>query len=362
LRMWEPYLLRSGERCVIINLHQRYAERILGGQPPLRSPFVQLGSRGAAHLGRVLVPSLRTLYYVQNAGANAGFLKHSRITHVWLNHGDSDKPAAFNPRHATYDRLVVSGQAAIDRYARHGIDVPAEKFAVIGRPQASQIQPFHGHVAHQSPQKVLYAPTWHGITPEVNFSSLEVGSNIVRALIDRDVTVVFRPHPLSYNARIHRSRVQAIQKILGSDRKRSGRQHIWGQQAEQLWSVADCANHVDALVSDLSSVVSDFLQSEKPFAMTSMRTNSIERFRDENIVARGAYVLLGDLSNLEAVLNDLLRTDPLAGIRSQLKRYVLGDFTGEQSADALAALVRQLVESPPQVPASSRRPPVTSHS
>jgi hypothetical protein len=362
LPMWEPYLLRSGERCVIINLHQKYLERILGGQPPLRSPFVQLGSRGAAHLGQVLVPSLRTLYYVQNAGANVGFLKHSRITHVWLNHGDSDKPAAFNPRHATYDRLVVSGQAAIDRYARHGIDVPAEKFAVVGRPQASKIQPFHGHIAHQSPQKVLYAPTWHGITPEVNFSSLEVGSTIVRALIDRGVTVVFRPHPLSYNARIHRSRVQAIQKILRSDRKRSGRQHIWGQQAEQVWSVADCANHVDALVSDLSSVVSDFLQSEKPFAMTSMRTNSIERFRDENIVARAAYVLLGDLSNLEAVLNDLLRTDPLAGIRSQLKRYVLGDFTGEQSADAFAALVRQLVESPPQVPTGSRRPPVTSHS
>src|SRR5919112_3991975 len=150
LRMWEPYLLRSGERCVIINLHPKYVERILTGQPPLRSPFVQLGSRGAAHLSSVLVPSLRTLYYVQNAAANIGFLKHRRIIHVWLNHGDSDKPAAFHPRHADYDRLVVSGQAGIDRYARHGIVIPPEKFAILGRPQASEIRPARGPIAEQT--------------------------------------------------------------------------------------------------------------------------------------------------------------------------------------------------------------------
>src|SRR4029450_5408746 len=97
----------------------------------------------------------------------------------------------------------------------------------------------------------------------------------------------------------------------------------------------------DALISDVSSVVSDFLQSEKPYAMTSMRS-SVEEFQAEHLLAQGAYVLLGDLSNLDEVLDDLLRTDPLAAARLKLKRYVLGDFTGEESADAFAAFVREL--------------------
>jgi CDP-Glycerol:Poly(glycerophosphate) glycerophosphotransferase len=359
LRMWEPYLLRSGERCVIINLHQKYVERILSGQPPLRSPFVQLGSRGTAHLGRVLVPSLRTLYYVQNAGANAGFLKHRRITHVWLNHGDSDKPAAFHPRHADYDRLVVSGQAGIDRYARHGIVIPPEKFVLVGRPQASDIQPARGPVADQAPQKVLYAPTWQGISPDVDFSSLSRGPDIVRGLLSRDVTIVFRPHPLSYNKRKYRTTVRAIGRMLAADKKAAGREHVWGKQADKVWTVADCANHVDALISDVSSVVSDFLQSEKPYAMTAMQ-ESVEDFRRQHPVARGGYVLLGDLSNLDSVLDDLLRTDPLASARSELKRYVLGDFTGSESAEAFAAFVRELAGGAAPVATSSRVRVVTA--
>jgi hypothetical protein len=341
LRMWEPYLLRSGERCVIINMHQKYVERILGGQPPLQSPFVQLGSRGAAHLGRVLVPSLKTLYYVQNAGANVGFLKHRRITHVWLNHGDSDKPAAFHLRHADYDRLVVSGQAGIDRYARHGIVVPPEKFVVVGRPQASDIRPAKGPIAMQAPQKVMYAPTWQGISPEVDFSSLTKGPDIVRGLLSRGGTIVFRPHPLSYNKRRYRTVVRAIGTLLAADKKATGRAHVWGKQADKVWTVVDCANHVDALISDVSSVVSDFLQSEKPYAMTAMR-GSVEDFRRKYPVARGGYVLLGDLSNLDSVLDELLQTDPLASARSELKRYVLGEFTGGQSAEAFADFVREL--------------------
>jgi hypothetical protein len=359
LRMWEPYLLRSGERCVIINLHPKYIERIRTGQPPLRSPFVQLGSRGAAHLSSVLVPSLRTLYYVQNAVANIGFLKHRRIIHVWLNHGDSDKPAAFHPRHADYDRLVVSGQAGIDRYARHGIVIPPEKFAILGRPQASDIKPARGPIAEQTPQKVLYAPTWQGISHEVDFSSLSRGPDIVRGLLRRGVTIVFRPHPLSYNKRTYRTLVRATGKILAADRKRTGRAHIWGEQADKTWSVVDCANHVDALISDVSSVVSDFLQSEKPYAMTSMRA-SIEDFRRQYPVARGGYVLLGDLSNLDEVLDAMLGTDPLADARSEVRRYVLGDFASGESAEAFAGFVRELAGAPAAVGVASRRGAVTA--
>lgn len=344
LRMWEPYLLRSGERCVVITLHEKYLPLILDGAG-LTSPLVQLGSRGTRDLDSLFVPSIRAVFYVQNALANKGFMAHTRLTHVWLNHGDSDKPANFNPRHALYDLLVVCGQAGIDRYERHGIHVAAEKFRILGRPQASGVLPARGPIAQRRPKRVLYAPTWHGVDESVNFSSLEKGPDIVRALIARDVSVIFRPHPLSYRWRRKAAVIQEIRDILRADRQSSARKHRWGKIVDKEWSIVDCANHSHALISDVSSVVSDFLQSEKPYAMTSMRAG-VEEFREEFSVAQTGYVLLGDLSNLDEVLDDLLARDPLAAARAERKRYVLGDFVGEESADAFADFVRDLVRAP----------------
>lgn len=341
LRMWEPYLLRSGEHCVVFNLHAKYIDMILEGAE-LKSPFIQLGSDPKHDLDRLLVPGIKALFYVQNAQHNAMFMAHKAVTHVWLNHGDSDKPANFNPRHALYDRLVVCGQAGIDRYARHGIEVAPEKFDVLGRPQAAGIRPARGPIGGLERKVVFYGPTWQGLDNAVNFSSLEKGPEIVRELIRRDVSVIFRPHPLSFRWRIRRAVIKEIHEILEQDFESSGRKHVWGEQANTQWSVADCANHADALISDVSSVVSDFLQSEKPYAMMTMRAG-VEEFRTEFSVAETGYVILGDLSNLGAMLDDMLGPDPLAEARSRRKRYVLGEFTGEQSAEAFAGYVRGLV-------------------
>ena len=327
---------------MVINLHEKYTEMILR-DAGLTSPFIQLGSRGTGDLGSVVVPSLTTLYYVQNAQRNAGFIAYDRLSHVWLNHGDSDKPANFNARHALYDVLVVCGQAGIDRYERHGIHIDPSKFEVLGRPQAAGIEPASGPIADRDPQVVLYAPTWHGLDVAVNFSSLERGPEIVRALLARGATVIFRPHPLSYRWRIRRAIVREIWAILEDDRTQTGRKHIWGKRAQTTWSVAECANHADALISDVSSVVSDFLQSEKPYAMTSMY-DPIDEFRAEFSVAETGYVLLGDLSNLDETLDDLLGGDPLAAARRARKRYVLGEFAGDQSPEAFAAFVRRLAQ------------------
>lgn len=343
LRMWEPYLLRSGERNVIVNLHAKYVERILTeGDEPLRSPFLQLGSRGTADLADVLVPSLRAFFYVQNAQTNAHFMAHRRVTHVWLNHGDSDKPANYNPRHADYDVLVVCGQAGIDRYANHGIHVEPDRFEVLGRPQAWQIETVDVPIGSLEQPTVLYAPTWQGLDPSVNFSSLEQGPHIVDALLERGARVVFRPHPLSYRWRVRRAVVMQIRRTLKAHRDAGGPRHVFGRRADVEWSVADCVNASDALISDVSSVVSDWLQSEKPYAMTAMRSG-VEAFREEYPIARTAYVLRGDLANLDEVLDDLLVKDPLREARVARKRYVLGDYRGEESADAFADFVRRVV-------------------
>ena len=87
------------------------------------------------------MPSLTTAFYVNNAARNTHLVERRELTHVWLNHGDSEKPACYNPVHAIYDLLFAAGQAGIDRYARHGVHIPLEKFRIVGRPQVEVIRP-----------------------------------------------------------------------------------------------------------------------------------------------------------------------------------------------------------------------------
>ncbi|MEU0213414.1 hypothetical protein ABZ258_46065, partial [Streptomyces canus] len=88
----------------------------------------------------------------------------------------------------------------------------------------------------------------------------------------------------------------------------------------------DCFNVSDAMVSDISSVVSDFIASGKPYAVTDSAELGVEEFKRQNTAVRAAVIL----SNSATELGDLLRAvraraaDPLAEDRKELKEYLLG--------------------------------------
>jgi len=89
-------------------------------------------------------------------------------------------------------------------------------------------------------------------------------------------------------------------------------------------------------------VTSDFLQSGKPFALVAM-TCTAEEFAREFSVARAAYVVERDLSNLENALDALLVTDPLREERDRVRVHTLGDFDGNEAHDEFVAQVKALV-------------------
>ncbi|MFJ5773339.1 hypothetical protein [Streptomyces sp. NPDC093094] len=88
----------------------------------------------------------------------------------------------------------------------------------------------------------------------------------------------------------------------------------------------DCFNVSDAMVSDISSVVSDFIASGKPYAVTDSAGLGAEEFRRQNTAVRAAVILTNGATELSGLL-DAVRdpvADPLAGERDELKRYLLG--------------------------------------
>ena len=108
-------------------------------------------------------------------------------------------------------------------------------------------------------------------------------------------------------------------------------------------TVEDCFNVSDAMVADVSAVVSDYLQSGKPFAIVSVGRTPEELLRRRAPAARAAYVLREDLSNLVDVFDDLLSADPLSAERHQTKIYYLGDFPDENYADGFLNAAREVI-------------------
>ncbi|MFJ6660712.1 hypothetical protein ACIQNG_30845 [Streptomyces sp. NPDC091377] len=88
----------------------------------------------------------------------------------------------------------------------------------------------------------------------------------------------------------------------------------------------DCFNVSDAMVSDISSVVSDFIASGKPYAVTDSAELGEEEFKRQNTAVRAAVILSNGATELIALLAAVRSpaADPLAGERRELKRYLLG--------------------------------------
>ena len=350
LGMWLPYLERLRVPYVVITRQPETVSTIAGlTSAPI---LVPKKDRVSESLDAMVVPSLRAAFYVQGSPANQTFQRYRQLTHVWLNHGDSDKQANYNPRHASYDLLFVSGQQGVERYANHGIEVPPERFAIVGRPQIERIETRDAALPPGSPRTVLYAPTWKGGRPSTNYSSLPMGEKIVAALLERGCTVIFRPHPVSYTDADDAKRIRAIQQRLEADRTASGRAHAWGRQAEKDWDIPACFNASDALVTDVSTVANDYLASGKPFAMVAVTAGGAE-FVAEFPTAQVAYVVEKDLSTLPAVLDALLGEDTLAGARLAYRDFCLGPHVGSHAAEEFLRVAGEIVAGPPVAGAGS---------
>ncbi|MFE6036195.1 hypothetical protein [Streptomyces sp. NPDC056452] len=88
----------------------------------------------------------------------------------------------------------------------------------------------------------------------------------------------------------------------------------------------DCFNQADAMVSDISSVVSDFIASGKPYAVTDSAEVGAEEFKRQNTAVRAAVVLSNSAEEIGELLNAVAdpKADPLTEARRELKSYLLG--------------------------------------
>ncbi|WP_219471852.1 CDP-glycerol glycerophosphotransferase family protein [Nonomuraea rhizosphaerae] len=311
-RMWLPILERIGRRAVVV-LRERAMARHM---EDTTLPVLCIPS-SADLMGFHALSSASLCLYVANVGKNIHMLRIPNLRSAFIGHGDSDKEASFNPFSKVYDEVWVAGPAGRDRYLRAGVGVRDENVYEVGRPQ---LQGISTEPPRRKVKTVLYAPTWEGWTDDLYHMSLTtMGPRIVRALLDHSprIRVIYKPHPLTGHrdraaARAHREIAQMIRDSGDSRHKvvRGLEPHLY-----------DCFNDADLLISDISSVVADFLASGKPYAVTNV-AGLPEKVFHERYPSTEAGVLLGeDLAGLAEFLDG---EDTMACARAKLRTYLLG--------------------------------------
>lgn len=328
--------------------------------------------------------------YPANTGKNIHMLRNPKLKHVFIGHGDSDKVASINPYSKVYDEVWTAGQAGRDRYRIAQVGVRDDEIVEVGRPQLGPIHtgptgnrvrtvlyaptwegwtddPGNTSLMAAGPTliakllevpgiRVLYKPhpftgirdprartAHHRITALINEANQRAGhgsgseqarrrlAQLEKRLaqvetFDERVDEAQRSRD---NGRLDPALIEELGRIT-----EEWHQIYWADQGEARHlviqgprpSLYSCFNQSDLLISDISSVVADFIFSGKPYAITNCVGIPDEQFRIENPTAGAAYLLRPDGTGLEQALEAMEAplSDAFAEERRTLKTYLLG--------------------------------------
>jgi len=392
---WLSTVERLPQRAVVV-LRNRGALDRLG---PTRLPVLCVPAM--LDLMALNLSSVGVALYVANIGNNIHMLRVPGVRSAFIGHGDSDKTASFNPYSRVYSQVWVAGPAGRRRYSDAGVGVDDADVVEVGRPQLDGMS---GQLrADDHVPTVLYAPTWEGWDEAQSYSSV-VSHGLAlaeRALAPGSgVRLLYRPHPFTgrrspevaaaheriiamiveANQRNNQSEAPTLQvewpAPLAGVRDRAMRSIISGeldqptsavdveqlrQEAEaEFWSSADpqmhhvvrqsgpsllsCFGQADILVTDVSSVLSDFVVTGRPYAVCNPLQLSREEFVEMVPSARAGMVLERH-SDVGLVLHSARGEHPdgLAAERRELREdlFGLGSTTAQESFERA---VRQLGE------------------
>jgi hypothetical protein len=278
--------------------------------------------------------------YVNNASANFLALSWRRAFHVHLNHGESDKVSMASNQAKAYDFVLVAGEAAEARYRDNLLSFDGSNLVRIGRPQLDL--EFPPAVPVSARRTVLYAPTWEGDTPAMDYTSVPAyGPRLVSALVAADdFRVVYKPHPrvVTGSNRVvagHKEIVRTLDSANAGLPKTD--RHVVQLDTPILALFQSC----DAIVCDVSSVAVDwlYLRTDAPLWMCDPRDDR-DALVSSSPLAERAYILDSRvMPDVAARIRESLESDPRRAEREEGRQFYFGDLApGESTQRFLDAI------------------------
>jgi hypothetical protein len=322
VRMWLAPIERLDHRSmVVLRSHEVFDALTDVSLPVVCSPF-------NGTIASIPLPQRVVAMFVTHSGNNLSMLRRPEARSVFIGHGDSDKPDSVNPFARVYDEVWVAGPLGRRRYEQAGVGVPDEAIVEVGRPQVE--------VGPRRPPKqptIVYAPTWEGWGDDPHHSSLaQVGPALVERLIEHpEIRVRYRPHPLTGRRDpALRAAHRRIQALVG--------------QVPEDEPLAVTLAGASGVVGDVSSVISEFLAYDRPYAVLDTRGLGSSRFIERFPSAAAGFVVGPDLDRLDAfVAASVGGPDPTSTARGDLLEDALGDPATSQQR--FAAAVSRLLDA-----------------
>ena len=134
----------------------------------------------------------------------------------------------------------------------------------------------------------------------------------------------------------HRAQLDGWTRAYWS-RAAADRHRILTAPAPDLFS---CLAITDVLVSDVSSVTTDFLVLDRPYAVVNARGLPGEEFRARYPSAAGGFLIGPHLEGLEPLLEAADGVDPTASTRRVMRERLLGPHGADPLAGFRAAVDR----------------------
>jgi hypothetical protein len=282
----------------------------------------------------------KVVLYCNNQALNFESLVDTRMLHVHINHGESDKQSMASNNAKAYDRVFVAGDAAVQRYLSGLLEFDTTRLVRIGRPQLDL--PRTPLLAPSPRRTVLYAPTWEGDADYNDYTSVDTfGETIVRAILDvPDVRLVYKPHPKITTSRTpavadaHRGILRVIDEAARLDPAAGHTQVLTG---DILAVMPGC----DAMVTDVSSVGLDwlYLHTDKPIFVTD-RHGDRDWLRQLAPISRCADVVDdAKVESLSTLLGSRLDHDTHHLDRLAMRHHYFDDLhVGDSTVRFLAAV------------------------
>ena len=233
----------------------------------------------------LLPDSARVALFTGNTANNLVLIRTPKLQSIFIGHGDSDKAASSNNVSRIYNYIFVAGQLAIDRYVAAKVGIDNSSFKMVGRPQLDVIKTQKNTQFEHS--VLLYAPTWEGWSDAQNYSSLLQFLSSLRDIgdsLDPSIKILFRPHP--FTGRCNSEYSDAINQISSLLNSLPGDHESYIGAGVDIYELF---NKSTILVTDISSVLSDFYASEKPVFVSNPNDFSMEDFKSSFPSASGCY-------------------------------------------------------------------------
>ena len=304
LSIYASYRSKGGHRIAVLTQAHRTGSL---SEPGLSSPVVDHDGQHPESL-LASIPELGVVLYMSQSVTNLTLIKFlPHLAHAFSGHGDSDKFSSASRIQRLFDYIIVADLHARNRYASAFVEIPDDRFLVIGGSPISGAETDGGEMP---PRRLLLAPTWEGHDESRNFSSGREVLDAVAAAGQDGIEIAYRPHPAARDVQLTLLRATKPADSIGD------------KAAQFNWS--------DAIITDISGILSEYLVTGKPIIIPLSHESAWKRgYVEAAGLTEYCYVWDVDTHSLGVFL-DKIANDPLRAARLKRAESIYGADRSEE--------------------------------